>query len=109
MDTLQSGLHSGATGHGVLGSPFLGLTNPLAAAAFGNPGLSAASMSGLAGFALGGGAGSPFGQSGLRFATGAPTSGAGGIGVAAGGAGLGALGVNSQLQAAVAAAQVPMS
>jgi len=107
MDTMQPGMHSGASGHGVLGSPFLGLANPLAAAAaFGNPGLSAAAgMSGLAGFALGGGAGSPFGQSGLRSATGAPTSGAGGMGVAAGAAGLGGLGVNSQLQAAVAAAQ----
>ena len=103
MDAMQTGMHGGAGGHGVLGSPFLGLANPLAAA-FGNPGLSAAGMSGLAGFALGG-ACSPFGQSGLRFTTGAPTSGAGGMGVGAGAAGLGGLGVNSQLQAAVAAAQ----
>ena len=104
MDTLQSGLHSGSGGHGVLGSPFLGLTNPLAAA-YGNPGLSAAGISGLAGFALGAGAGSPYGQTGLRFAAGAPATGAGNIGAAPGAAGLGALGVNSQLQAAVAAAQ----
>jgi polypyrimidine tract-binding protein 2 len=106
MDTLQQGIHGAAGGHGVLGSPFLGLANPLAAAAaYGNPGLTTAGMSGLAGFALGGGAGSPFGQTGLRFATGAQAAGAGGIGAAAGAAGLGALAVNSQLQAAVAAAQ----
>ena len=94
MDTLQSGLHGGA-GHGVLGSPFLGLANPLAA--YGNPGLSAASMSGLAGFTLGGGAGSPFGQSGLRFATNAP-GGGGGMSGGGGPSGLGALGVNGQHQ-----------
>ena len=96
MDTLQSGLHGG--GHGVLGSPFLGLANPLAA--YGNPGLSAASMSGLAGFTLGGGGGSPFGQSGLRFATNAP-GGVGGMGGGGGASGLGALNVNSQLQVSI--------
>ena len=103
MDTLQQGMHGGAGGHGVLGSPFLGLGNPLAA--YGNPGLTAATMSGLAGFPLGGGAGSPFGQGGLRFTTSAPGGGAGGISGGGNAQSMAGLGVNSQLQAAVAAAQ----
>jgi hypothetical protein len=73
MDTLQSGLYGG--GHRVLGLPFLGLTNSLAA--YGNPGLSAASMAVLTGFTLGGGGRSPFGQSGVQFATFAPGGGGG--------------------------------
>ena len=96
MDNLQQG------GHSVLGSPFLGLANPLAA--YGNPGLTAANLSSLAGFAFGGGAGSPYAQSGLRFAQNV-VAGGGGLGNAGGSGGYGNLGVNSQLQAAVAAAQ----
>ena len=101
MDSLQqSGMQGGAGGHSVLGSPFFGLANPLSA--YRNPGLSAASMSGFAGFALGAGAGSPFSQAGLRFAG----ASAGGAGMSMGGGGGAAgYGVNSQLQAAVAAAQ----
>jgi hypothetical protein len=64
MDTLQSGLHGAAAGgHGVLGLPFLELTNPVAA--YGNLGLSAAKMTDLTGFTLGGGGRSPFDQSGF--------------------------------------------
>lgn len=101
MDTLQSGLQNAGGGHGVLGSPFLGLGNPLAA--YGTAGLTAASMSGLTGFPLGGGGGSPFTQSALRFAS-AGGAGAGGLGGNTA-ASLQALGVGNQLQAAVAAAQ----
>jgi hypothetical protein len=61
MDTLQSGLYGG--GHRVLGLLFRGLANYLAA--YGNPGLSAATKAGVIGFTLGGGGRSPFGQSGL--------------------------------------------
>jgi polypyrimidine tract-binding protein 2 len=90
MDALQSGYNGG--GHGVLGSPFLNLGNQLAAA-YGNSNLTAANLSGLTGFNLG--AGSPFAQSGLRYASSASIGGSSGSG----------MGVNSQLQAAVAAAQ----
>jgi len=101
IDTIQSSLQGAAGGHGVLGSPFLGLANPLAAA-YGSAGLTAASMSGLAGFPLGGAGASPFSQTALRFAT----TGAG-VTSALGGsaaANLSALGVGNPLQAVVAAA-----
>ena len=96
MDNLQQ------AGHSVLGSPFLGLANPLAA--YANHGLTAANLSGLAGFAFGPGAGSPYTQTGLRFAQNASAAAAG-LGNAGGSGAYGSLGVNSQLQAAVAAAQ----
>ncbi len=78
MNALQSGYNS--SGHGILGSP--GYSN-----------LTEASLSGLAGFNLG--AGLPFAQSGLRCASSASVGGSSGSG----------MGVNSQLQAAVSAAQ----
>ena len=98
MDVMQQSMHGGPSGHGVLGSPFLGIGNPMAA--YGHSGLSAANMSAFAGFTLGGGAGSPFNQSALRYAANSQGSSGGG-----GTSGLNALSVNSQLQAAVAAAQ----